>query len=115
MAEQQPEEIVSEIHDTTTISLGTLPVRRSPDFIRVYGSMVTTSASVFDVSLIFGQALGDNPADAHIEQRVAVTMSWQAAKAFAHLLVSTVSNYESMVGEIRLPSSPQQSKQVASE
>ena|SRR5713101_4164226 len=115
MAEQQSEEISSDTHETKTISFTELPVRRAPDFMRVYGSMVTTSASVFEVSLIFGQALGDNPEDAHIEQRVAVTMSWQAAKSLTYLLASTVRNYESQVGEIRLPSSSPQSNQPPSE
>lgn len=107
MAEQQPEEISPETHDTNTILLNTLPIRRAQNFMRVYGSMVTVSSSVFEISLIFGQAIGDTPSDAHVEQRVAVTMSWQAAKTFAHLLFSTVRNYESQVGEIKLPPPPE--------
>lgn len=115
MEEQQPENLVFDTEETTTPSLGALPEKRAQDFIRVYGSLVTTSANIFDVSFIFGQPITEDAQNAYVEQKVAVTMSWQAAKAFAQLLISTIRNYERQVGEIKLPSSPTQPGHPVSE
>lgn len=111
MAEQQPEELVFGTEEITTPPLGTLQSRHAQDFVRVYGSLVTISANVFDLSLIFGQPITDESDNAYVEQKVAVTMSWQAAKALAGLLGSTIRSYENQVGEIRLPIRPTQSDQ----
>ena len=114
MAEHHPEELWLD-HETVKKTIGSLPSKQAQDFVRVYGSLVTVSSNVFELSLIFGQALGDDPADAHIEQRASVTMSWHAAKAFAGLLVNTIRNYERQAGEINLPSPLAQSDEPASE
>ena len=105
MAEQQHEETLLNSHETVTKSLGSLPSRQAQDFMRIYGSLVTVTSNVFDMSIIFGQPITDNPDAPYVEQKASVTMSWQAAKALAHLLISTIRNYERQVGEIRLPSS----------
>ena len=115
MAEQQPEEILLDNHETITKPLGTLPSKQAKDFVRVYGTIVTVSSNSFDMSLIFGQPIIDNPNDPYIELKVAVTMSWHAAKAFAGLLIRTIQNYEEQVGEIRLPSALRQLDEPVSE
>ena len=70
--------------------------------MRVYGSIVTTSATLFEVAFVFGQPITEDPQNAYIERKVSVTMPWQAAKAFAQLLNATIANYERQAGEIKM-------------
>lgn len=115
MAEQQSENLLFDTEESTTPPLSALPSRYAQDFRRVYGSLVTTSANLFDLSLIFGQPITDDTNNPYVEQKVAVTMSWHAAKAFAGLLTRTIQNYERQTGEIKLSSPSTQSEQPVSE
>ena len=115
MGEQTHGEISSETHSTEAMPMGNLPIKRAQDFVRVYGSVVAASSSPWDISFTLGQPIIDDPESIHIEQRVAVTMSWQAAKALAQILASNVRNYESQFGPMRLTPLQTQSDQPASE
>ena len=115
MGEPTPEEIPSVTQHNETVQVSDLPTKKAQDFTRVYGSIVTVASRGFDMSLTFGEPITENANDAHVEQKVSVTMSWQAAKAFAHLLISSINNYENQVGEILLPSPLTPSDQPTSE
>jgi hypothetical protein len=91
-----------ETEETVAPPLHTLQGRNAQDYMRVYGSVVTTSSNIFEVSLVFGQPITEDPHDAYIERKVSVTMPWQAAKAFAQLLNATIRSYEKQVGEINI-------------
>ena len=113
--EKQAENLAFRTEENTLPPMSELPARHAQDFMRVYGSLVSTSATIFDVSFIFGQSITEDVQNAYIEQKVAVTMSWQAAKAFAQLLNSTITSYERQAGEIKFLALPPQSEQPASE
>jgi len=74
----------------------------------VYANNAHFATSPWDLTLIFGQAIASDPQDVHLEQRVAVTLSPQTAKAVAEFLVRNVAAYEQQFGEIRYtPIQPQ--------
>ena len=113
--EKHPENLAFRTEENTLPPMNELPTKHSQDFMRVYGSLVSTSATIFDVSFIFGQAITEDHQNPYIERKVAVTMSWQAAKAFAQLLNSTITSYERQAGEIKFLALPPQSEQPVSE
>jgi hypothetical protein len=102
MEEHQQEYGRFETEETFVPPMHTLPSKYAQDFMRVYGSIVTTSANIFEVSFVFGQPITEDPHNAYIERKVSVTMSWQAAKAFAQLLNATILSYEKQAGEIKI-------------
>jgi len=115
MSDRQHEESSSDDREKVAKTLGSLPSKQAQDFVRIYAPLVTVASNVFDMSLIFGQPISDNPDDPYIEQKASITMSWQAAKTLAGLLVATIRDYEGQIGEIKLPSRSQQSNDTPSE
>src|SRR5215467_2472162 len=98
MEEQQHEYGKLETEETIVPPINALQSKYAQDFIRVHGSIVTTSANIFEVSFVFGQPITEDPNNAYIERKVSVTMPWQAAKAFAQLLNATIASYERQAG-----------------
>ena len=86
---------------TTTKTIEDLSVRRSEHFIEIYANYVSLATSPWDITLMFGRAVADDPQKPYIEQRLSATLSPQAAKAMAELLVRNVMAYEQQYGEIR--------------
>lgn len=84
----------------TTMKISDLEHKPSPTFVEVYSSNVNAGASFQDLRLIFGQILigTDEP---HIEDRAAVTMSWEHTKALRDLLNRLLEEYEVETGPIR--------------
>ncbi|MDA1316188.1 MAG: DUF3467 domain-containing protein [Acidobacteria bacterium] len=73
---------------------------RAPGFIEIYVNNANAGFSFQDLRLIFSQVVidRDNP---YVEDRAAITMNWEHAKALRDLLDRLVSQYETDVGEIR--------------
>lgn len=115
MSEPMPEEIQSATQDSESVQVGNLPTKRAQDFIRVYGSIVAVSSSPWDVSFTVGHPIIEDPSDMHVEQRVAVTLSWQTTKALAQILTSNIRNYERQFGPIRVTPLPEQSNRPGNE
>ncbi len=114
MEEQLPKIMAMEIQEKEPILLHNLPVRKSSDFMRLYGSIFSVSSTPLDMSVIIGQPIIEDTNDLHMEQRAIITMSWQAAKTLAELIGTNVKNYEQQFGEIQLgflhpPSQPSSS------
>lgn len=77
---------------------------KGPDFQRVYTNSIAIQVSPWDLSLIFGQLIG-NQEDGKpiIEETLQVTLTAGLAKALGGLLALHIANYESQMGEIKLP------------
>ena len=69
--------------------------------MEAYANYVSFATSPWDVTIMFGRAVADNPTKPYIEQRLAVTVSPQTAKAMAEILLRNVQAYEQQYGEIR--------------
>ena len=96
--EEQPE--TREVTD--------LQVVRSDAFVEVYTNYVSFAASAWDMTIMFGRTVADDPRNPRIEQRASISLSPQTAKVLAHMLVQHVQRYEQQYGEIRLiPIQPQ--------
>jgi Protein of unknown function (DUF3467) len=85
-----------------------LPVIRSEAFAEVYANYVSFAASAWDMTVMFGRTVADDPRNPRIEQRASVSLSPQTAKVLAHMLLDHIQRYEQQYGEIRLtPIEPQ--------
>ena len=111
MAEQQSNENPLETHEVFTKQFPSLSMRRSQDFISVYGSHIGMMSSQWDISFSIGQPMTDDPNNIYIEQRALVTLSFQTAKSLVALLASIIQSYERQFGEINLISLPTQPEQ----
>jgi hypothetical protein len=77
---------------------------RSEDFISVYANIVEMHRTPFDLRLTFGEIESISPR-LWIEDRVAVTLSWQEAKRLALYLALQVLGHEQRTKEaIQIPS-----------
>jgi hypothetical protein len=87
------------------ISVASLPREKAPGFSEVYANTANLVAGFFDVCLLFGTIEADLAAPAEqrlrIQDRVAVKMSWEHAKALLGLLQMKIEDYEKNFGGIR--------------
>jgi hypothetical protein len=83
--------------ETSRVQLKDLPHTRASDFRLVYTNNTGLALNFYDITLIFGYVVPDafKPGETQIEDRVAVTMSWEHAKALVNGLRSVVEQYES--------------------
>jgi hypothetical protein len=96
--EEQP--VTKEVTDMAVV--------RSEDFVEVYANYVSFAASAWDMTIMFGRTVADDPRNPRIEQRASVSLSPQTAKAMAHILLRNLQSYEAHYGEIRItPIQPQ--------
>jgi hypothetical protein len=77
----------------------------SVDFARIYANNFAMGMSNWDLSLTFGEIVGEKDGQAVIEEKVKVTMALAHAKAMLHLLGEHIANYEKVMGEIKIPGS----------
>jgi hypothetical protein len=78
------------------------PVVRSETFVELYSNYVSFAATAWDITVIFGRTVADDPRNPRIEQRASISLSPQTAKVLAHMLVQHIQRYEQQFGEIRL-------------
>jgi Protein of unknown function (DUF3467) len=109
--EEQPQDQSAGQQEDVSITkqLGYLAVIRSEAFVEVYANYVSCAISPWDMTLMFGRAVADNPDNPHLEQRASVSLSPQTAKALAHMLLRNLQSYEQQYGEIRYTPLPQPS------
>jgi len=70
--------------------------KSSPDFMRVYANSANFGLNFYDLTIVFGEMVSDADANGmHIENRVAVTMSLEHARALSDALQKTLEIYES--------------------
>src|SRR5918996_2151137 len=108
--EEQPRDRseASQEQGSATRELTDFPVVRSGAFMEVYANYVSFAASAWDMTIMFGRTVADDPRNPCIEQRASISLSPQTAKALAHILLRNIQNYEAQYGEIRLtPLQPQ--------
>lgn len=111
MADEAPPKDQSDEHQedvSITKQLGYLSVGRSEEFVEVYANYVSCATSPWDVTIMFGRTVADNPDNPRLEQRASVSLSPQTAKAMVHMLLRNLQGYEQQYGEIRYtPIQPQ--------
>jgi hypothetical protein len=99
---------MADEEQSTTKEVTELPVVRSETFAEIYTNYVSFAVSAWDMTIMFGRAVADDPRNPRIEQRASVSLSPQTAKVMAHMLVQHIQRYEQQYGEIRLtPIQPQ--------
>ena len=69
----------------------------------VYANNLALGMTAFDISIIFGEALGVKDGRTVIQQRVKVMMSPLLAKLLARSVTESVAQYEGQFGEIKEP------------
>ena len=85
------------------ITISDLQRVKAPGYVGVYASNANVTGSFFDVTLIFGvvdTSLGPE-VGFKVEDRAAVTMTWEHARALYYLLGSRLADYEANNGPIR--------------
>jgi hypothetical protein len=111
MADEAPSKDPSDERQedvSITKQLGYLSVVRSEEFVEVYANYVSCATSPWDLTIMFGRSVADNPDNPRLEQRASVSLSPQTAKAMAHMLLRNLQSYEQQYGEIRyMPIQPQ--------
>ncbi|MGH8071335.1 MAG: DUF3467 domain-containing protein [Candidatus Entotheonellia bacterium] len=96
----------------TTTEVQFISVKRAEQFMEIYANYVSLATSPWDITLMFGRTIADDPRNPYIEQRLSATLSPQAAKALAEILWRNIQAYEEQYGEIRYtPLQPSQSEQ----
>lgn len=91
----------SEEDVTTTKEVQYISVKRSERFLEIYANYVSLATSPWDITIMFGRSVADDPNNPYIEQRLSATVSPQTAKAMAEMLWRNVRAYEQQYGEIR--------------
>ena len=97
----------------STREVTNLPVVRSDAFVEVYTNYVSFAASAWDMTIMFGRTVADDPRDPRIEQRASISLSPQTAKVLTHMLLQHIQQYEQQYGEIRLTPLPQPGEEPA--
>jgi hypothetical protein len=79
-----------------------VPPRDGRPIPELYTNYIVTSWSMYDIRARIGQLVpcGEGKSDFVVEERAALTLTWQYAKAVAGLLAKLVSEYEKTNGEI---------------
>jgi Protein of unknown function (DUF3467) len=93
---------MADEEQSVTKEVTDLPVVRSEEFVEIYANYISFAASAWDMTIMFGRTVGDDPRNPRIEQRASVSLSPQTAKAMAHILLRNLQNYEQQYGEIRI-------------
>jgi hypothetical protein len=83
-----------------------LPTTRAEKFVRIYSNAANMEVTPWDFKIVFGE-LKRTDGKPVIEQSVEITMSPQHAKALAGMLSTNVREYETQIGEIKLPPTPE--------
>lgn len=84
-----------EVPQATTRNLiKDLPQVRTPNFVDVYTNNTSLAANFYDVTTIFGKVVVNADGKAVVENSVAVTMSWEHARALAAGLNAAIETYE---------------------
>lgn len=66
------------------------------DFQQVYANSASIGATFYDACITFGQIIaGPEKDEVHVEERVAVSMSWEHLKALSVAMQKAVQAYES--------------------
>jgi hypothetical protein len=91
-------------------SIGDLPHRKAEDFRTVYTNTAGVGAGFYDIQIIFGHVVPEHSKDEsfhpHIDDTVAVIMSWEHAKALVAGLTKAIDNYEKEHGPLRVAEGP---------
>lgn len=77
---------------------------RTESFQNIYANNMALSFSSWDVSIIFGEIIGEKDGKPIIEEVVKVTMTREMTKVLATLLLANLKGYEQQFGEIKIPS-----------
>jgi hypothetical protein len=93
---------MAEGEQPTTREVTDLPVVRSEAFVEVYANYVSFAASAWDMTIMFGRTVADDPRNPRIEQRASISLSPQTAKAMAHIVLQNLQRYEAQYGEIQI-------------
>jgi hypothetical protein len=83
-----------------TVKVSDLDRVRSPAFVEAYSNNVNGAAGFHELRLIFGQIVTDLDKP-RIEDRAAVTMTWEHARDLRDLLDRLVKRYEEEHGPLR--------------
>src|SRR5947209_3922670 len=84
-----------------TFNVAELEHQRAPNFVSAYSNSATFGLNFFDMTMVFGQIVSPTPLTMLIEDRVAVTMSLEHAKALLRGLQDTIAAYEKTHGPVR--------------
>jgi hypothetical protein len=76
---------------------------KASDYRNVYANNAIVKVSTWDVSLNFGQVIGEESGVPKIESSVSVTMSREMAKVLSGILSTHIMEYEKQFGEIKIP------------
>jgi|ERR1017187_777109 hypothetical protein len=95
----QPEFKAVELN--RAFNVADIPVTRAENFTRVYANNSAFAMTFFDFCITFGEVSIEANSSAAVEQRVAVTMSIEHAKAMAIGILEHLANYEKGNGAIR--------------
>lgn len=87
---------------------------RSDDFISIYANNVAVSISVWDLSLTFGESIGEEDGKPVIEETIKVLMSREMAKVMNRLLTHHIAEYEKKYGPINIPEIKSTSQETSS-
>ena len=78
-----------------TFTIADLGHRTAENFRRVYSNNSNIAVNFFDVTVLFGQVIIDpDGTDPFLNDEVAVTMSWEHAKALLDGLTRALTDYE---------------------
>jgi len=75
--------------------------KQGPDFSYIYANSASFSLNFFDIQITFGQILSPDPKSMYIEDRVAVTMTMEHARALEKALHDGIDQYEKIHGPVR--------------
>lgn len=76
---------------------------KAPGYLKVYANNIAIRASMWDMSVVFGELIGELNGKPVIEESVSVTLSKEMAKVMANLLTKNVKAYEEKFGVITIP------------
>ena len=68
-----------------------------------YANNIQLAWTHFDTRLLFGEVVSSDPEKIIVEQRAQITISYMQAKLLMLMLAKAVQQYESIFGQINLP------------
>ena len=98
MADEHPDFKAVEVNKAFNVA--DIAVRHAEGFRRVYANNSAFTVTFFDMCITFGEITAEGTS-ASVEQRVAVTMSIEHAKAMALGILGQLADYEKGNGPIR--------------
>ena len=101
---EEPKALLADIPEGVAGKAADMVRAKSEDFKRVYSNNVALSFSMWDMSIAFGEIVGEEDGKPVVEEHVKVTMSLQHAKAFAAILGANIVRFERETGQINIPS-----------